>query len=504
MIDSKTDKRNQRVRFLPHAILADEELFERFGFIESQLTSPDINGQDIAKLVEHKDERLLIALLYNEDFRYWDTNEKKVVELKALARALQTAVESDEVWNPIIEALGVNYSWPSPQYSAGTGYNISYEQYLEENLAPWAKSQSLEEALHFIERTDSVGATSTVLANMVLPEVDEFISLLEAHPYSIAKVATRSDLPRDYKVALKDLLVRGVLDSRKGSGQAGEHKKHEVSPEVARKKESLYEWGIEKGLFWEAYRHRTKQGDLLQPAQRDTLIAALASPPGGEFDSNQYEVIVDMVKAHLQAYPASTLVRRVLGVFASQKNPYRILDMITLTTGRGEKAITLQPDVATWLLEQDISMPQVAAEIARREDLRSHPEVREQLLQQKTGSVAQHLIADLRKVEFRQLFKLILHDYIQALEQGREKHHADPSMKDKNYSPDWIVGTLAKNIGKLLEEQEQLAEETLEPEDLGPLFSFSDREIRLRSLNLLGKIQARESRKPESSRRPPR
>lgn len=530
MADNKeTPTSKLKVRWELHCTLSQEELQRELRLILNASTHPLLGAdeQGFDKWALHPDERILIALIESRLTKNLDPYRRLQEERKIIERAFSEATRREEVWNPVIDAMAKHDVWISLfSMSHDNPIDLDREAYMEQRLAPWIQYQDINTVIDFVQNSDCSEAIATVSESMPLPAVSIFKQLIRRDPYALYGAARREDLePKHVAVLLNEIqsqIIQRLTFEKEEQEWHGVVESSSPEPEksVGSQLSSAGKVGVDIGLSLDeikdpsnnyrnvlrwSYSQMADRGLKFTPEQFGAILSEL--PPSGERDPEewlQWRGALEVLSDHICLTQDQEAAKKYLGYLIDEElgewvgqvlgHPHDSPDDVMFTPSK---------ELGQWLVERGRHSKEVLLAVANNEEMREVPEIRSVLLENADANVAAELFVDLREEEFRPLFQRFLADIMEQIRTEREdrkdmKTNAKTSPVTLIIRKRPSVEHLERRIKDIFEYYGSTAERTLEAEDIQPLFSLENRELRVRAIQLLGHIQERKSFAGES------
>lgn len=406
-------------------------------------TSPSIKR--IGSWCSHPDERVVIKFLETTRFGTGNKEGQFAIE-HSLKRALRTAEEQDELWNPLMEVLSKEGYWAAKVYWGTPKGLIKLQDYVAERIQPWLnRNMGSVSVSDVMERTNAPGLVALIAGAAPKLSGEEARRVLRVCPDAVSSIAERPTLTPEVSTIVYDTLVDQVKTST--AEAASEDPDAEKTDYKQRRglKETL-EKMLEKGI-------------VLEERHLDALFETLeTTDTKGKkwYDSPVYTAITlleDYARISGDQEVAEKLI--IAGGKLSESTSLRwLFGEASWRTNNLE----LTPRLGRTAVEHCSHLPVVIEAVAGVDELRKDPVVRDKLLDSKAVFVVKMLISDEVEEEFPKLFKVLV--------------RKDPE-------------AAAKHLVKM----QGAARGKLRKKDLAPLLKSEDREVRIAAIQLMSELK---------------
>lgn len=426
----------------------------------------------------HPDERVPAALLRTNLLESLEWEEGAKLEFELIEETLKRAVNSKEVWNPLLDAIAESHAWVESDFAHGfeneNKVPEAYE-YVSVQLRKWVEVQDVETIKSYLEVFRSEDAVEAAIGFMTLPAAEDFERLLKLHPRGLWRAAARDVLAESHIKILKKRIVEEVLatDTEADEALCAEDLLALPVPDRQPRRD-----GENRPGAVEAYGLLAGKGLFFDAGQVTELFEGLGEASAGPA-SSRTQNILSLLQEHLRLKPDVGRAKELLEWLFGAGQPDWAAEVLHAITASPEYEVYFETDFILWVLKKGGHVPQFAAVVANEDELRKQPLIRTELIKNSNlnASAATLLLADRREAEFRHLFRKLMSDVEANVSQvkGSERERI----------------RLEAKVGAVLESYKETAERTLETEDIKGLFSFENRKVRVQAINLLGRIQER-------------
>lgn len=429
------------------------------------------------RIVREGSEGEVVDLIRKGGLDEYSVDNQDVI-VAAVHRTMARAHQEDELWTPIMDAIGERDIWPdfAAFYNGPDEIKDFYiYQYFLDYVEPWIRKQKEVDLLEIISESKSQMLRWSIASNMIFPDIARFRDSIRSNPDTLLPWAMRSDVPWSHQNAVLEAIVAEAAE--RVGGQGKEPLKRRKFVGVSAIKAAVEVLGKECKLSQE---------------QKQSLVAVLPEPgtlkePMEEDRTELFDwqdIAGEVLQIEMMERPDFEVGQKVFDSIVANNLAERLTLWIRTFPQRGDEDWEWGMDLAIQAGEKMGHHKNVIHAIAGRQDLRNVTAIRPKLLEELDESVALELIADGREGEWKDLFVYLLGEWgLRGDVSGREDQHMLP--------------TRIEGVVSILERDEELAVNFLERQDIEFLLRAGNREARALGILLIGRMQ---ERKQEVSR----
>jgi len=372
--------------------------------------------------------------------------------VRLVARALDEA--GDDIWTPLIERLFALHLWPTSAYDldhaapdpATRRRLVQQDEYLLKRVLPWVEAQTTPEVFIPIVRAFRANDLPRMIAHNASHVTTELAdALVERTPLAVLWLSARtkgvSPVTRRHLI---DRLVPLALDFGSSGFRGGIN-----STEIVQAYVLLQDASCLPTMAQVERLIRRLENDL----KNGTRATREASDPNSQDDP-----VFGLLQYYIAATGDEKLAKRYIEVAEGLAEPKRVIHLLQPPL-KDETAISYSIPTARAALKAFGDDARVCRVVAENRLFRANPEIRKVLLRSDSVDVAVQLAKDGRPEEFEPLFRFFV-------------------TRDPSYA------------ALLIKRQPDVARAVLQPSDLAPLLTCSDRKARMVAITFLGELTA--------------